>query len=553
MVSGTPPPPAARLARSGEATGIRRFAAGVAMLSGSRRVALTAVLGALTALAMPPWYVVPLLLPGFTMLVWLLDGAVATARPVRRSAATGFWFGFGFFVTGIHWLAEAFLVDPVRHGWMIPFAVGGRSALLALFPAAACAATVWVRRRFDISGAGRVIVLAVMWVAFEWVRSWIFTGFPWNFAGYVWSFSPVMMQPAAFAGVYGLSLLTIIAGGMPAVLADAPLSRHTLAALAIAALLPALAFCGGWLRLQAAPSYDPGRSDAAIVKGVRLRIVQAGIPQRLKWRADLRMNNLMRHVSLSRSEAATPPTHIIWPETAVPYYLPNDARAREIAATAVPPGGMLITGTVRYDGRPGGNRRFWNSAIAMSAAGDILATYDKTHLVPFGEYVPFGDLLPLNRIVAGAGDFSSGAGLRVLDLPGLPAVGLLICYEAIFPSAVVAPDRRPGWLLNLTNDGWFGVGAGPRQHLAISAMRATEEGLPLVRAAGTGISVVVDPYGRQLGRLEIGETGVLDSALPRPLPPTPYATYGNIIPVIISALLLLISVKSRNHNISGNF
>lgn len=537
--------PGAEGATGGRAdNAVCRLAAATAALAGWRRTVLAAALGAAAVLAMPPWHVVPLLFGSFVALVWLLDGAAATARPVRSAAATGFWFGFGYFAVGIHWLAEAFLVDPARHGWMIPFALGGLSALLALFPAAACTVAVVARRRLAITGPGRVLLFAASWVFFEWLRGWILSGFPWNLVGYAWSFSTVMVQPAALAGVHGLSLATIVAAAMPALLGDRRLDRRSLVAVALALLMLAAMLGFGWLRLQSAPAIDPAAPGAEFVDGVRLRVVQAGIPQRLKWRADLRMAHLMRHIALSRADGGSPPTVVIWPETAVPFYLENDARAREIAATAAPPGGLLLTGTVRTE-TIAGRRLYRNSAIALSPTGEIVAVYDKTHLVPFGEFVPFASVLPFDKIVAGAGDFAAGPGLRTLELPGLPPVGPLICYEAIFPGAVAAPRQRPHWLLNLTNDGWFGANAGPRQHLAIATMRAVEEGLPLVRAAGTGISAIVDPYGRSLGSLEIGEIGVLDRPLPRPLPATPYARFGDAVPATFLFLCVVLSYFCR--------
>jgi apolipoprotein N-acyltransferase len=524
----------------------RRVAAATAALAGWRRAGAALLLGAAATLALPPWYIAPLLLVGFTGLMWLLDGVGAAPWSVRRAALTGFCFGFGYFAVGIHWIAEAFLVDPVRHGWMIPFALGGLSALLGLFPAAACALFVWLRRRFAVAGARRVLLFAACWIAFEWLRGWVLTGFPWALVGYAWSFSPAMMQSAAFAGALGLSLATLAVAAMPAVLGDARRSHAAL--LVAAALLPAM-LAGGWLRLAGAPDYvaaPPGETpNPALVPGIRLRVVQAGIPQRLKWRSALRRDHLLRHIALSRAAAGPLPTHVVWPETAVPYALVDDATAREQATLAVPPGGLLLTGTIRYDELPGGNRRFFNAAVALAGDGSIRAVYDKVHLVPFGEYVPLGRWLPLDKIVVGAGDFAAGPALRTLDLPGLPPVGPLICYEAIFPGAVTAAGRRPEWLLNLTNDGWFGVGAGPRQHLAIATMRAVEEGLPLVRAAGTGISAIVDPYGRELGRLGIGAVGALDGVLPRSLRPPPFAILGDAVPASLTLAVLLWALTWR--------
>ena len=525
----------------------RRLAAATAGLTGWRRSGVAFLLGVATTLALPPWYALPLLPVGITGLVWLLDGAGGSTRPVRRSALVGFCFGIGYFALGVHWIAEAFLVDPARHGWMIPFALGGLAALLGLFVAGACGVYAWLRGRFAVDGAGRVLLFAVCWVAFEWLRGWLFTGFPWSLIGYVWSFSPAMMQTAAMGGVFALSLLTLPVAALPAVLGDTRRSGRTRATLAVVAALLPMMFVG-WLRLSAAPDYGNAPAAApnpALVAGVRLRIVQAGIPQRLKWRSELRREHLMRHIALSRGVATTTPTLVIWPETAVPYALVNDPAIRQQVAAAVPPNGLLLTGTIRFEDVPDAGRRYFNSALALAGDGEILALYDKVHLVPFGEYVPLGSLLPLEKLVAGAGDFTAGAALRTLDLPGVPPVGPLICYEAIFPDAVTAPGRRPDWLLNLTNDGWFGNGAGPRQHLAIAAMRAVEQGLPLVRAAGTGISAVVDPYGRELGRLETGAVGVLDAVLPRALPPTPFATYGEGIPATIGIIFLIFSFRQK--------
>ncbi|MEK9660682.1 MAG: apolipoprotein N-acyltransferase [Alphaproteobacteria bacterium] len=517
-----------------------RAAAMLAGLGGWRAALAALLFGLLTTFAMPPWYVVPVLPVGFTGLIWLLDGAAASARPLRRGALAGFLFGTGYFIAGIPWLAEAFLVDAARHGWMIPFALGGLSALLGLFAGGAALLAVLCWRRFAIGGVGRVLFFAASWMAFEWLRCWLFTGFPWNLVGYVWTFSPVMSQSAALVGVLGLGLVTVAVAAIPAALAGWRPKRRDRVALLVATLaLPLLAGYGGW-RLAGVPAPDA----IPVVDDVRLRLVQAGIPQRQKWRAEFRQDNLQRHLSLSRQPAALPPTHIVWPETAVPFYLVDDPAARAAVAEIVPPDGLLISGTVRVEGVVPAGRRFFNSVVALTAGGDIAAIYDKHHLVPFGEYVPLGHLLPLDKIVAGVGDFAAGPGPRTLVLSGLPPVGPLICYEAIFPGAVVAADKRPGWLLNLTNDGWFGSGAGPRQHLAIARMRAVEEGLPLVRVAGTGISAVVDPYGRIMARLDIGVVGVIDSGLPRPLDPTVYSEYADVILVFIFALTVVMSLWS---------
>jgi apolipoprotein N-acyltransferase len=298
--------------------------------------------------------------------------------------------------------------------------------------------------------------------------------------------------------------------------------------------LPAIVFAGGAARLAVTP--DPG-----LVADVRLRIVQARIDQKLKWREEERAANLEAHVALSRGAGWDGITHLIWPETATAYFLANDDRARARVSEAVAPGGLLIVGAVRMERVPGQGIRAWNALHAIDEHGAILATYDKHHLVPFGEFVPLRRVLPIEKITPGAVDFTPGPSLVTLRVPGLPPLSPLICYEAIFPGHVARADDRPAFLLNLTNDAWFGESAGPHQHFAAARMRAVEEGLPLVRAANTGISAVIDGHGRVVAKLDLGARGVLDAALPKALAvPTPFARWGNwvLLPLLGIAFLV---------------
>lgn len=513
-------------------------------LSGPRRAALALLLGALAALALPPWYLVPLVVPAFAGLLWLLDAAAARSRPLRAAAVTAWLFGVGHFLVGTHWIAEPFLVDALRHGWLIPFAVAGLACGLALFPALAGLVTAVLASRFALVGAAQALAFAVVWVFLEWVRSWLFTGFPWNLIGYVWASTPAFMQSAAIAGIFGVSLITVVAAAMPASLAGPgrePGAHPWIAVAIFTILLPAAVLAGGALRLNGAPPYSPDGVEG-MVPGVRLRIVQANIPQHQKWKSELRAGNLRRHIAMSRQTSSQPPTHVIWPETAVPFFLSDDKSIRAAAATAVPPGGALITGSPRRSGGAG-EYRFWNTAHAIAGDGRIVASYDKAHLVPFGEYVPLRGILPIDKLVPGQGDFSAGDGRQTLIVPGLPPVSPLICYEVIFPADVARRNARPGWLFNLTNDAWFGSLAGPQQHFAIAATRTIEEGLPMVRAANTGISAVIDPYGRPVAMLGLGVQGVIDSGLPRPLTvPTLYARWGNAVPMTMLGVVGLLIV-----------
>jgi apolipoprotein N-acyltransferase len=517
------------------------LATGLGGLRGWRRHGAAALCGALASAALPPLHLIPLLIPAFTGLLWLLDGAARR----REAALIGWSFGFGHMLSGLYWIGIAFLVDADRFAVAMPFAVLGMSAGLALFPALAVAAAAWPGWR----GPARVALLAAAWLAAEMLRAWVLTGFPWNLIGTVWSFAPTMLQLTALTGVWGLSAVTVFAAAAPAVLIGPGVGpgsgRGRIAFASLALLLPALVWGGGSLRLAMAPALG-----AETVDGVMLRLVQPNIDQASKWRPELRRGHIENQMRLSSGPPADPTarsvSHVIWAETAVPFFLDGEPELRRQLAGIVPRDGLLITGAPRLD-RSGEPRRLWNSLHGLDETGALVGTYDKHHLVPFGEYTPLRAVLGwlgLGKLVVGGQGFSAGPGLVTLDLPGLPPFSPLICYEAIFSGRVVAEGARPRWLLNLTNDAWFGTSSGPYQHFASARIRAVEEGLPMVRVANTGISAVVDPYGRLLGQLRLNQAGVLDSPLPQPARSvTLYARYGDrmglflIVVLAISALI----------------
>jgi apolipoprotein N-acyltransferase len=505
-------------------------------LAGWRRRAVVATMGALSALALPPVHAAPLLLLAFPVLVWL----VGRSKGPWAAFGAGWWFGFGHFVAGLYWLTHALLIEPEKFAWMIPLAVGGLSAVLAVFPALATLATHLSRCR----AAARLLVLALAWTAFEWLRGIVFTGFPWNLIGYSWAFSDAMNQLAALTGIWGLSFFTVLGASAPALLAgrsgEAAARRLLPAGLCLLPL--ALVFLGGSLRLPAAPSET--------FPGVTLRLVQPAIEQRLKSAEHLRQANLARHLRLTVDTPGFDSiSHAIWPEAAIPFLLEQSPDWRVILGTAAHPGGVLITGALR--GRIESNtlRALWNSLFAVAPGGDIVGTADKFHLVPFGEYVPLRQFLPfLDKITPGGTDFSAAPGPQTLRLPGLPPLGALICYEAIFPGAVVDAADRPAWLLNLTNDGWYGISTGPYQHFTAARLRAVEEGMALVRSANNGISGVVDAYGRITAELGLGKVGVLDAGLPRALPRlTLYARFGDwtLLVLLVAAAGAAVALRLR--------
>lgn len=492
-------------------------------LAGWRRRLLLLTLGCVATLAMPPLHLWPLLFIALPGLVLLIDGTAS----VRRAFWTGWWFGLGHFILGFYWIANSMLTDPLRFGWMIPFAVGGLSAFMAVFigVAAAVARSLWA------PGPARILALGGAWIVGEWLRSWVLSGFPWNLLGYSWAFSDAMMQTAAWTGSWGLSLATVVGCGLAALLLRWTPGSQTVPPLGKAGFLAA----AGIALLGAIWAAGAGRLAGAgeeFVPGITLRLVQPAIPPGMKNDADRRRDNLLRQLKLTvESPGYERVTHVIWPESAVPYLVQRDADLRQDLAGIVPPNGLLLTGAIRVAPENGNIEEVWNSAMAIDGTGSLIASFDKFHLVPYGEYVPARQVFPfISKITPGAMDFSAGPGPRTLHLPGLPPVGPLICYELIFPGAVVDRADRPQWLLSLTNDAWFGRSSGPYQHFASARFRAVEEGLPMVRAANAGISGVIDAYGRVQAILGLDAVGVVDHGLPVAAPGlTPFARLGNWI------------------------
>jgi apolipoprotein N-acyltransferase len=474
--------------------------------------------GAASALAFPPLYVLPALLLGVPALLCLIEGARGPMTAARR----GWWFGFGLHLVGLYWITEAILIEAARFWWLVPFAVPALSALLAVFIAVP-AAVAWRAQ----AGWRAAFTLAGAWVLADLGRQFIATGFPWNLLGSVWEFpgrlGDIMIQPAALVGAHGLTLATLL-------LAALPLLGWAWRAGGL--LLLALWLVFGLIRLDQPLPPSP---DLTVV------LVQGNIAQGQKWDRALMVSIFRRYLDLTREAVAKiggHPAVVVWPETASPALLQTDTEARTLMAEAAN-GVPILAGSVRFDdaGRPR------NSLFAVGPDGVIEGIYDKWHLVPFGEYQP--DWLPVGIQVVPGGGFARGPGPRTLHIHGLPPVGVLICYEAIFPSQVIDPNDRPDWMVNITNDAWFGNSTGPRQHLAAARFRAVEEGLPLLRAANTGISAGFDAKGHEIGRLGTQLTGTLQLRVPAALSPTVYAQVGLLLPASLAVMLLLCGLLGR--------
>jgi apolipoprotein N-acyltransferase len=505
-------------------TPLCRLAQELASLTGWRRYGVALVLGALLAAALPPVDITPVAFVVFPLLLWLDDGSPTP----WASARLGYVFGLGYFVAGLYWVAAALFVDITQFWWALPFAVLGLPAMLAAYIALAMGLTALAKSRLKASGLARICVFAVLWAFAEWLRGHLFTGLPWNLVGYVWAGgfpgALAVLQATAWIGIYGLSFVTVLAAALPALYGAPSLTPigavRRVAPAAAAALLILVPAGAGAIRLSLRPVADTG---------VWLRLVQPSIAQTSKWDPAAAEANFHRLTELSAAPAAHKLAAVIWPEAAATFLLERDDAHRTALAAVAPEGGYVITGALRGPPPPRPVDQIWNSIDIVDGSAKILGRYDKAHLVPFGEYMPWAELLPFKKLTPGAIDISPGPGPQTMAMPGLPSFAPLICYEAIFPGAVVDEHQRPSWILNVSNDAWYGRSSGPYQHFAMARTRAVEEGLPLVRVANNGITGVVDARGRVLAHTNLDAVGYADVALPAAGRPTLYSIAGDWI------------------------
>ncbi len=525
---------------------MKRLIHAIVLSWGWRRRGIAFAAGALSALAMAPFDAWPVLFLTFPTRVWLIDGAgVGRWGGVSVAAATGWWFGFGYFLAGLYWIGYAFLFDAPTFGWLLPFAVIGLPAVLAVYTAlgAALARMLWT------SGAPRILALGAALTASEWLRGHLLTGFPWNAFGYALTAPLALAQAASLVGIWGLTFIAVVVFASPAVLgADRTETPRPWLPLALGVVvLGGLGGFGAW-RLARTPTQP--------VDGVHLRIMQPNLQQDVRFNYAAKQEVMKRYVALS--ERASGPqsrglgdvTQLIWPESPFPFFLTREADALAQIADMLPQGTALITGAMRLadPDNPAASGAY-NSIYVIDHTGSIAAVYDKVHLVPFGEYLPFEHVLErlgLQELTEQRGGFLAGDRHRLIAVPGAPIALPLICYEIIFPDELPPRGKRPGWIVNVTNDGWFGISTGPYQHLQQARVTAIELGLPVARAANTGISAVIDPVGRIVDKLPLGREGVLDSLLPQAIGAPLYARVRDAPAVLMVAIALIVLIRRRS-------
>ncbi len=460
-------------------------------------VALSFAAGALASLAMPPapqWAVLFVSLP-------ILYGAIFKAKNKRVAFFSGWLFGFGYFVFSLSWIANALLVEGNPYAWAWPLAACGLPALLAFFPAFAC---LLAKRFMQLDQIYGWFGFIAAFCTFEWLRGHIFTGFPWNLFGYTWVDILPMIQVLYLSDVYMLTLLTTVWACVPALFFVKNVSQKVIGGLVSIVSL----FCV-FVYGQSVLSANPPEGTA-----LNLRVVQPNIAQHEKWDRRKLFSNFEKHLQLSLQEPMPKePVLVIWPETAVSFHLlkthPAQIALKDMLAR-LPVGSSLMTGYLRFDKE---SQQYFNSVVEFNRMGEIVNTYDKHHLVPFGEYIPFQEWIPLKPVAQFTG-MGFGEGPRTLNSVQNAKISPLICYEIIFPGKLSNPEHKAGLIVNVTNDAWYGISAGPHQHLAKAIYRAVETGTPVARSANTGISTIVDPYGRQAAAKYLFTEDVINAKMP---------------------------------------
>ncbi|OFW80462.1 MAG: apolipoprotein N-acyltransferase [Alphaproteobacteria bacterium RIFCSPLOWO2_01_FULL_40_26] len=451
----------------------------------------------------------------------------------------GFFFGFGHFLSGIYWIAISLTVDARQFGWLIPFALVIIPSILAVY--LGLFALTYKKLLFTETYQ-KILSFALCWLLFEVLRANLLSGFPWNLLGYAWMFDLHFTQLASVFGIYGLSFFAVLVALFPVLFwkRKSSFGNKIFAAFLSIFLIGNLTF--GYFAID----------DKKLLRDekTKLRLVQANVKQEIKWEENQKYQNFLKTILLTNSKNLDDIKAVIWAETSTPYVIDDNPGLLDHLKSAVPKNGVLITGALRvaYDERKKVSD-VWNSIFVINEKG-VSQHYDKNHLVPFGEYVPFHRFLSflfldtfIDKITGGGKGFSEGEGAQTLMTENF-SFSPLICYEVIFSSEIVNKNHRPDLLVNLTNDAWFGRSSGPYQHFDMARMRAIEYGIPLVRVAGTGISAFVDPFGRIIAKIDLNHEGIVDVVLIKNSEPTIYATYG-LLPLMALIALAMIPLIPR--------
>ncbi|MEX2519658.1 MAG: apolipoprotein N-acyltransferase [Paracoccaceae bacterium] len=508
-----------------------------ARLSPRQRLLVAALAGGAMALAQPPLGLWPVLFIAGPALYLIWRETASAHHPGRAAFFTGWVAGAAHFALALHWIVEPFLVDIARHGWMAPFALILLSAGLALF----WGAGFWAARRFERVFGGP-LALAGFWALAEFARSYVLTGFPWALPVYAWVETP-LAQAAALIGPYGLSFLTLAAMLAPGAL----LAPGRKGGVAAALTLPALAALWIWGAARVPEAMAPAPDRPMI------RILQTEVDQKEKWALDQVRPNFERLIALSTAPAAETPALVLWPESAVTFPIDMAPDARAAIRAAIGPAELGL-GSLRLDAGPEAqivHGARWRNSFFLVGEEGLSAPFDKMHLVPFGEYLPFAaamERIGLASLAGLGGGIVPGAAPALMRGGAAPPFAPLICYEMIFPRETARAAAGAEWFALVTNDGWFGNWAGPAQHLAMAQLRAIETGLPVARAANRGVSAMIDPYGRAFGRLGRGVAGAIDARLPESLSPPAYRRHGELFATIMICLGFLFSTLSRRRN-----
>ncbi len=503
---------------------------------------LATLAGAICNLAFAPFHLFFPILISIPIFYFL----ISIAKNKKETFWFGWFYGFGYFVAGIYWISISLLVDAKQFAWLIPFAATLIPAVLAIYFSLFALSYKFLVDRFFIKQVyEKVLIFSSLWVVFEVLRSFLFTGFPWNLIGYIWCFNDNFLQISAIFGIWGLSLMAVLVSLIPVLFVSYEDGKFVFISNnfsdkifgIIIILILASSFFYGLYRIDS--------SKVVIDSSKKLRLVQGNIKQSAKWNLEEKYHNFFKHIRLTNSKDLREVKAVIWSETSVPYAIDNNAELLNKLKLAVPEKGVLITGALRL-GYSSSREidEVWNSVFIIDGGG-VANYYDKHHLVPFGEYVPLQKYLPfISKITDGAMGFSEGDGPKTLK-NNVFSFSPLLCYEVIFSDKIIDRKSRPDLLVNLTNDAWFGKSSGPYQHLDMAKVRAVEYGIALVRVANTGITAFFNPFGQLVDKIELNTEGIIDVNFINNIEPTIYSKYSFYPLFILLSLFALFIVRNK--------